>query len=131
MKFEKKEIKSKNSPAPIGPYSQAVFVKSENLLFISGQIPFDLKKGEMISDISEATKLVMQYLEEILKEANMNFNNVIKSSIFLMDMKDFPIVNEVYGSYFKNSGVFPARETIQVAGLPKGACVEISMIAAQ
>lgn len=124
----KKIIKTENAPAPIGPYNQAVMVG--NLLFISGQIPLDTKTGELKMDsIEEETHLVMKNLEAILTEAGMNFNNVIKTSIFLTDMALFGRVNEVYGSYF--SADFPARETIAVKGLPKNVNVEISMIATQ
>jgi 2-iminobutanoate/2-iminopropanoate deaminase len=122
-----KKIETELAPAPIGPYSQAVL--ANNLLFISGQIPFDIKKNELVNDIKDATNLIMTYLQAILNEAGMNFTNVVKTTIYLVDMKDFPLVNETYGSYFKNINILPARETVQVAALPKGARVEISMIA--
>jgi 2-iminobutanoate/2-iminopropanoate deaminase len=124
--MEKKIITSKNAPAPIGPYNQAVAFG--NLLFISGQIPLDPISGELVQgSIKIETMQVMQNLKAILDEAGMDFSNVLKSSIFLMDMKQFGEVNEVYGQYFASDP--PARETIQVAGLPKGVNVEISMIA--
>lgn len=124
--MEKKIIRTDNAPAPIGPYSQAV--QFGNLLFISGQIPLDPKTGNIITnDINAATRLVMENLKAILTEAGMDFTHVIKSTIFLMDMGQFAQVNEVYGGYFGDGA--PARETVQVSGLPKGVHVEISMIA--
>jgi 2-iminobutanoate/2-iminopropanoate deaminase len=123
-----KTINSSHAPQPIGPYSQAILT-SNNMLFISGQIPFDMEKKELVSDIAQATKLVMSYLQAILQQAGMDFSNVVKASIFLTSMNDFPLVNEIYSTYFTNVEQLPARETIAVAALPKGACIEISMIA--
>ncbi len=124
--MEKKIIRTDNAPAPIGPYNQAI--QYGDMLFISGQIPIDPATGNMVQDdIKAETHMVMKNLQAILKEAGMDFNNVIKTSIFLMDMGQFAAVNEVYGTYFQ--GYAPARETVQVAGLPKGVNVEISMIA--
>lgn len=124
--MEKKIIRTDNAPAPIGPYNQAV--QYGDMLFISGQVPIDPKTGDVIKgDIKDEARLVMENLKAILTEAGMSFNNVLKTSIFLMDMGQFGAVNEVYGSYFTDYA--PARETIQVAGLPKGVQVEISMIA--
>ena len=124
--MEKKIIRTDNAPAPIGPYNQAV--QFGNLLFISGQIALDPQTGNLVQgDIKTETSQVMKNLEAILKEAGMDFTNIIKTSIFLMDMGQFVQVNEVYGSYFAENA--PARETIQVSGLPKGVNVEISMIA--
>lgn len=124
--MEKKIIRTDNAPAPIGPYNQAI--QYGDMLFISGQVPIDPKTGEVIQgDIKDETRLVMENLKAILTEAGMTFDNVLKTSIFLMDMGQFGSVNEVYGSYFGSYA--PARETIQVAGLPKGVKVEISMIA--
>src|ERR1700744_2209603 len=126
--MEKKIIYTDNAPAPIGPYSQAV--PFGTILFISGQIPLDSKTGNIVSDSIEAeTRLVMENLAAILKEAGMDFSNVLKTSIFLMDMGQFGKVNEVYGTYFTSNP--PARETVQVSGLPKGVNVEISMMAAK
>lgn len=127
--MEKKIINTNNAPAPIGPYNQAVMVN--NMLFISGQIALNPQDGTLYQgdDIATETKLVMENLKAILQEAGMDFNHIIKSTIFLMDMGQFGAVNEVYGSYFSSD--FPARETVQVAGLPKGVRVEISMIAAK
>ncbi len=124
--MEKKIIRTDNAPAPIGPYNQAV--QFGNLLFISGQIALDPKTGNLVQgDIKTETAQVMKNLEAILKEAGMDFSNIIKTTIFLMDMGQFAQVNEVYGSHFDNMA--PARETVQVSGLPKGVNVEISMIA--
>ena len=124
--MEKKIIRTDNAPAPIGPYNQAV--QFGNMLFISGQIPLHPATGDIIlDDIQTATKLVMDNLKAILTEAGMDFSHAIKTTIFLTDMGQFAQVNEVYGSYFTENP--PARETVQVSGLPKGVHVEISMIA--
>ena len=123
----KKIISTTNAPAPIGPYNQAVF--AGDTLFVSGQIPLDPKTGELVSgDIAAETKMVMQNLEAILTEAGHTFENVVKSSIFLSDMNSFAQVNEVYGTFF-NEETAPARETVEVANLPKFVNVEISVIA--
>lgn len=123
----KKVINTVNAPAPIGPYNQAIL--SGNTLYISGQIPIDPKSGELISgDIKKETRQSMENLRAILEEADMTFENVVKSSIFLRDMNQFAQVNEVYSSYF-NEETAPARETVEVANLPKFVNVEISMIA--
>lgn len=123
-----KKITTPHAPAPIGPYSQAILVN--NMLFISGQIPFDIATKELVTDISKATELVMAHLQAILQQANMDFSHVVKTTIYLLDMKDFPIVNEIYDRHFKKRALLPARETVAVAALPKGARIEISMIAA-
>jgi 2-iminobutanoate/2-iminopropanoate deaminase len=116
------------APAPIGPYSQAVM--AGGMLYISGQIAIDPADGTLYSgDITTETDRVMQNLKGILSAAGMDFSNVVKTSIFLTDMGQFGDVNEVYAGYF-NSSTAPARETVQVSGLPKGVNVEISMIAA-
>lgn len=126
--MEKKIINTKQAPEPIGPYSQAVQV--DNLLFISGQIAIDPKTGNIdTSDIIAETHQVMHNLRAILAEAKMDFNHVVKTTIFLSDMNLFPLVNEVYGKYF--SGILPARETVAVKTLPKNANVEIGMIVAK
>ncbi|MFD0798538.1 RidA family protein [Maribacter chungangensis] len=125
----KKIINTDDAPAPIGPYNQAVL--SGNTLFISGQIPMDPKTGTLIEgDIKKETNRCMENLSAILKSANMTFEHVVKSTIFLKDMHQFSEVNEVYGSYF-NPETAPARETVEVANLPKFVRVEISMIAAK
>jgi len=124
--MEKKIIRTDHAPAPIGPYNQAVAFG--NLLFVSGQIALDPSTGNLVmDDIQTETQLVMNNLKAILHEAGMDFSHVLKSTIFLMDMGQFAKVNEVYGSYFPANA--PARETIQVAGLPKGVNVEISVVA--
>lgn len=125
----KKIINTSHAPAPIGPYNQAVL--SGKTLYISGQIPMDAATGNLIEgDIQMETKQCMENLKAILTEAGMTFENVVKSSIFLADMNQFSEVNEVYGSYF-NADTAPARETVEVANLPKFVNVEISMIAAE
>jgi 2-iminobutanoate/2-iminopropanoate deaminase len=122
----KKVINTNNAPAPIGPYSQAV--AANGFLFVSGQIPSNPATGEIISgDIKSETKQVMENINAILTEAGLSFSNVVKTSIFLTDMGNFAQVNEVYGTYF--TAQFPARETVQVAALPKNVNVEISVIA--
>ncbi len=125
----KKIINTSNAPAPIGPYNQAVLHK--DTLFISGQIPVDPKTGELVEgDIKKETAQCMVNLQAILEEAEMTFENVLKTSIFLSDMNQFSAVNEVYSSYF-DANTAPARETVEVANLPKFVNVEISMIAAK
>jgi len=119
-------INTVNAPAPIGPYSQAV--AAGGFLFASGQIALNPATGELVtSDIKTETKQVMENIKAILLEAGIDFGHVIKTTIFLMDMQNFAQVNEVYGTYFTDN--FPARETVQVAGLPKGVNVEISITA--
>lgn len=123
----KKVINTNNSPAPIGPYNQAIL--KNNMLFISGQIALDPDSMNLNnSSIKEETHQVMKNLRNILNEVNMDFKNVVKSSIFLSDMDHFNDVNEVYGSYLED-GQEPARETIAVKTLPMKVNVEISMIA--
>ncbi len=123
----KKIITTANAPAPIGPYNQAVLVK--DTLYISGQIPINPETGKLVEgDIKAEAKQSMENLKAILNEAGMSFENVVKTSIFLKDMHQFSDVNEVYGSYF-DSDTAPARETVEVANLPKFVNVEISMIA--
>jgi len=120
-------IQTSKAPAPIGPYSQAILV--DNTLFTSGQIALDPKTMELVNrDIETETTQVMKNLSEVLKEAGMVFADVVKTTIYLFDMRDFAKVNEIYGSYFDHK-VAPARETVQVAALPKDVRVEISIIA--
>ena len=124
--MSKKIINTPKAPAPIGPYNQAVQV--DNMLFISGQIALKPGTSELANaDIIEETHQVMKNLRSILSEGGMDFNAVVKTTIFLSDMELFGQVNEVYGKYFNEN--FPARETVAVKGLPKNANVEISMIA--
>ena len=123
----KEIINTPNAPAPIGPYNQAVL--SGGTLYISGQIPVDPSTGNLITgDIKKETQQSMENLKAILTAANMTFNNVVKSTIFLKDILQFGDVNEVYGGYF-DVETAPARETVEVANLPKFVNVEISMIA--
>ncbi|MBU2996717.1 RidA family protein [Cellulophaga baltica] len=123
----KKIINTPNAPAPIGPYNQAILVN--DTLYISGQIPIDPKTGELVEgDIQKETKQSMENLKAILTEAGMTFEDVIKSSIFVKDMHQFSKINDVYATYF-NPSIAPARETVEVANLPKFVNVEISMIA--
>jgi len=123
----KKIITTTNAPAPIGPYNQAVL--SGNTLYTSGQIAFNPESGVLVlDDIKSETIQVMNNLKAVLEAADMTFENVIKSSIFISNMDDFTKINETYGSYF-NEATAPARETVQVARLPKDVNVEISMIA--
>jgi 2-iminobutanoate/2-iminopropanoate deaminase len=120
-------ITTKNAPAPIGPYNQAIL--SGNTLYTSGQIAFNPKNGTLVLDnIKMETKQVMENLKAVLEAASMTFNNVVKSSIFISNMDDFALINEVYASYF-DEATAPARETVQVARLPKNVNVEISVIA--
>ena len=122
----KKIIQTSASPAPIGPYSQAVI--AGNMLFVSGQIAINPATNELINgEIQDEAAQVMENLKQILSEAGYGFEHVVKTSIFLSDMKHFAEVNEIYGSYFHSD--FPARETVAVAGLPKNVNVEISVIA--
>jgi len=121
-----KIIETLNAPAPIGPYNQAVL--AGNTLYVSGQIPLNPATGEMVqTSIEDETKQVMKNLGAVLKAADMDYADVVKCSIFILDMAQFAAINAVYGSYFEKDA--PARETVQVAALPKGARVEISCIA--
>lgn len=123
----KKIITTTKAPAPIGPYNQAIL--TGNTLFTSGQIAFNPDTNELVLDnITVETKQVMENMKEVLAAAEMTFENVVKTSIFISDMNDFGAINAVYGSYF-NEATAPARETVQVAFLPKNVNVEISMIA--
>jgi 2-iminobutanoate/2-iminopropanoate deaminase len=124
--MEKKIITSKNAPEPIGPYSHAVLVNGT--LYVSGQVPKDATTGDMVTgNIKLETQKVMENLKAILAEAEMDFSNVVKTTIFCVDLNDFAAINEVYGSYFNAN--FPARETVQVVRLPLNSNVEISVIA--
>ena len=124
----KKNIFTEKAPQPIGPYNQAIVYN--NAVYTSGQIAINLETGNLIkASIEEETILVMEHLSEILKAANTSFENVIKVSIFVKDMNDFEAINAVYAAYFDEM-LAPARETVQVAKLPKNANLEISMIAA-
>ena len=123
----KKIIFTEKAPAPIGPYNQAVL--KGNILYTSGQIAIHPKTGELVTaNIEEETQQVMQNMKAVLETAGMTFENVVKTTIFIMNMNDFVSINTIYGSYF-NEKTAPARETVQVACLPKNVNVEISMIA--
>ncbi|MBG26268.1 MULTISPECIES: RidA family protein [Croceibacter] len=120
-------ITTDKAPQPIGPYNQAVL--NNGMLYTSGQIALDPKTGQLhLEDISSETKVVMENLKAVLEAAEMSFANVIKSTIFISDMDNFGKINDVYGSYFDDATA-PARETVQVARLPKDVNVEISVIA--
>ncbi|MEH6538039.1 MAG: Rid family detoxifying hydrolase [Psychroserpens sp.] len=120
-------INTPNAPAPIGPYNQAVL--TGNTLYTSGQIAINVTTGELVLDsITSETEQVMTNLKAVLEAADMTFENVIKTSIFISDMHDFAKINDVYAKYF-NADTAPARETVEVANLPKFVNVEISMIA--
>ncbi len=123
----KKAINTNKAPLPVGPYNQAVMVK--NTLYISGQVALNPNNNELIQgSIDEESHQIMKNIESILKEAGLDFKNVVRSKIYLTDMSNFSKVNEVYGSYFEK-GHEPARTTIEVSGLPLGVDVEIDMIA--
>ncbi|MFK8282515.1 RidA family protein [Capnocytophaga cynodegmi] len=122
----KRIIFTENAPAPIGPYNQATL--AGNTLYVSGQIPVDPKTNEVVKGIEAATVQVMENLKVVLEAAGANFENVVKTTIFLADMNQFAEVNAVYGRYFDEKTA-PARETVQVANLPKFVEVEISCIA--
>jgi len=124
--MERRIINTSEAPAPIGPYNQAILVN--DTLYISGQICIDPATGDLKNkDIAEETHQVMKNLQAILETAGLGFGHVVKTTIFITDMNRFAEINEVYGTYFE--GNFPARETVQVAALPKFVNVEISMIA--
>jgi len=123
----KKIISTNEAPAAIGPYSQAV--RSGSLLFCSGQIPLDPKSGEIVAgDITAQTGRVMDNIAGLLRAGGLGFDDIVKTTIFLTNLGDFQTVNQIYGSYFKNDP--PARSTVHVAALPRGANVEIEVIAA-
>ena len=124
--MSKKAIQIADAPAPVGSYSQGIL--QDNMLFVSGQIPLNPKSGNLeMASIEEATHRVMLNIQALLESANMQMKDIVKCSIFLKDMADFSIVNEIYSSYFE--GIYPARETVQVAKLPLDVSIEISCIA--
>ena len=123
----KKIIKSINAPAPVGPYSQAVLI--DGTLFISGQVAIDIETKVLFTEnIETETMIVMKNIESILTKAGFSFQNVVKSTIFTVDLNNFSTINKVYGGFFE-SKTAPARETVEVSALPLGANVEISVIA--
>lgn len=121
----KKQIHSEKAPAAIGPYSQAV--EFNNTLYVSGQIPVDQVSGEIANDIADQAKQSMENIKYIVEEAGYAINDIVKCTIFLTDLNDFAVVNDIYGSFF--SEPYPSRATVQVAALPKGVNVEIDAIA--
>lgn len=122
----KEIISTENAPGAIGPYSQAV--KTNGMVFCSGQIPIDIGTGEFVSDdVAEQTEQVLKNLSAVLEAAGTSLNNVVKTTVFLADMADFAAMNEIYAKYFSENK--PARATVQAAGLPRGARVEIDCIA--
>ncbi|MDR2205909.1 MAG: RidA family protein [Flavobacteriaceae bacterium] len=122
----KKIVSTTDAPAAIGPYAQANFING--ILYISGQIPVNPETGELAKGIENETHQVMKNLKAILEAAEMNFKNVVKATIFLKNMDDFAVMNNIYASYL-DSEFYPARETVQVSCLPKNVNIEISMIA--
>ena len=124
--MSKQVIETKNAPAAIGPYSQAV--TGAGLIFVSGQIPLDPETGEISGiNIKEQTDRVMKNLDAVLTAGDSDLNKVLKTTIYLADMNDFPVVNDIYGSYFDSTP--PARATVEVSRLPKGVLVEIDAVA--
>jgi 2-iminobutanoate/2-iminopropanoate deaminase len=124
--MKKQKIQTQNAPAAIGPYSQAII--AGDLLFVSGQIPLDAATGELIrSGVADETKKVLDNLKAILEAAGGGLGDVVKTTIFLKDMNNFGVVNEVYGTYFPQP--FPARATVEVARLPRDVNVEIEAVA--
>lgn len=122
----KTTINTPDAPSPIGPYSQAV--KTNNMLFVSGQIALNPATGELVvNDIASETRQVMDNIAAVLKAAQLSFDHVVKCSIFVSDLAQFSAINEIYGSYFGSNA--PARETVEVSKLPKNANLEISCIA--
>ena len=120
-----KQISTTNAPAAIGPYSQAL--TAGNMTFVSGQIPVNPATGEMPATIEEQATQALTNLKAVLAAAGLEMNNVIKTAVFLADLKDFPVANRIYESFFE--APYPARSCVQVAGIPKGALVEIECIA--
>ena len=119
-----KKIETEKAPKAIGPYSQAIL--AGDLLFISGQIPINPENGEIVSGIENQANQSFKNIKEILNEANMDFNNVVKTTVFLNDIKNFGVVNEIYANFFISK---PARSLVEVSNLPKGVMIEIEVIA--
>ncbi|NBD17265.1 MAG: RidA family protein [Cyanobacteria bacterium] len=126
---KRRVIQTDQAAAPVGPYNQAIAAKGE-MIFVSGQVALDAKTGSLVGegDIVAQTKQVMANVEAILKQADLSWENVVKTTIYLTDLSNFSTVNEVYGTYFK-AETAPARACIEVSGLPKGALVEVECIA--
>lgn len=121
----KRPVTTKDAPAAIGPYSQAI--EAGGFVFVSGQIPLDPKTNKIVTDIKEATLLVFKNMEAILKSSGLNLDDVVKTTVFMTNLEDFPKMNEVYESKFK--APYPARSTVGVSALPKGVTVEAECIA--
>ncbi len=124
----KQELKTTKAPLPIGPYSQAV--KIEKFIFVSGVLPINLSTKDLETDIQKATSKIFEHLDAILLEAGLERESIVKTTIFIKDLKEFPKLNEVYSNYFEKVKILPARSTIEVSGLPMGACVEMEFIIA-
>ena len=126
---KRRVIQTDQAAAPVGPYNQAIAAKGE-MIFVSGQVALDAKTGSLVGegDVVAQTKQVMANVEAILKQADLSWENVVKTTIYLTDLSNFSTVNEVYGTYFK-AETAPARACIEVSGLPKGALVEVECIA--
>lgn len=126
--MNKKEIRTPKAPLPVGPYSQAV--RTGDLLFVSGVLPIDPETKKLITDdITCAAKTIFSNIDAVLKEAGLIRDSVVKTTIFMTDLKYFADVNKVYGDFFKDSKVMPSRSTIQVTALPLGAILEIELVA--
>jgi len=127
--MNRRVIQTDQAAAPVGPYNQAIAAKGE-MIFVSGQVALDAKTGTLVGegDVVAQTKQVMANVEAILKQADLTWENVVKTTIYLTDLSNFSTVNEVYGTYF-NADTAPARACIEVSGLPKGALVEVECIA--
>ena len=121
----KESISTLNAPPAVGPYSQAV--KLGNLVYVSGQLPIDPATGEMITDIKKAVRQILTNIQTLLKKTDLDLSNIVKTTIFLKDIKDFPAVNEVYAEFFPAEP--PARSTIEASVLPRGALIEIEAFA--
>jgi 2-iminobutanoate/2-iminopropanoate deaminase len=121
----KKKVIKTTAAHVAGPYSSAI--EARDFIFISGQLPIDPSNGELINDIRAATKQVIVNIQSILKKTDLDLTNIVKTTIFLKDIKDFPVVNEIYASFFPNDP--PARSTIEASVLPRGALIEIEAIA--
>lgn len=122
-----KAVKTDKAPEPVGPYSQAVI--TENLIFLSGQIGINPETGKLLETLEEQTEQIFKNIEAVLKEAGSSKEKIVKTTIFLKDIKNFKKVNEIYENFFKNCPVFPARSTVEVSCLPLDAEIEIECIA--
>lgn len=123
-----KEIRTQKAPLPVGPYSQAV-ITHNNMLFISGTLPIDIETKTIITPIADAANMIFKHLDNILEEAGLNRNNIVKTTIFMKDLKQFTDVNKVYSEYFVGVNTLPARSTVEVSRLPLDAPVEMEFIA--